>query len=79
MRKIFLAALLLLSVAVTGAFASDLTRLMGRSRLWIHGHMHNASDYEVNGTRVVANPRGYVLIDDSNENPQFKPDLVIEV
>ena len=63
----------------TGAFASDLTRLMGRARLWIHGHMHNASDYEVNGTRVVTNPRGYVLTDDSNENPQFKPDLVIEV
>jgi len=63
----------------TGAFASDLTRLMGRSRLWIHGHMHNASDYEVNGTRVVANPRGYLLIDDSSENSQFKPDLVVEV
>ncbi len=63
----------------TGAFASDLTRLMGRARLWIHGHMHDSSDYEVNGTRVVANPRGYVLIDDSNENPQFKPDLVVEV
>jgi hypothetical protein len=25
----------------SGAFASDLTRLMGRSHLWIHGHMHH--------------------------------------
>jgi Icc-related predicted phosphoesterase len=27
---------------------------------WIHGHMHDASDYMVGTTRVVANPRGYV-------------------
>lgn len=63
----------------TGAFASDLSRLMGRCALWIHGHMHSASDYEVNGTRVVSNPRGYVMWDDSNENRDFKPDLVVQV
>lgn len=26
---------------------------------WIHGHMHNVSDYMINNTRVLCNPRGY--------------------
>lgn len=41
------------------AFVSDLTPLLGKSALWIHGHVHDSFDYEVAGTRVVANPRGY--------------------
>lgn len=45
---------------LSGAFASDLTRLMGRSRLWVHGHMHDCMDYELFGTRIVCNPRGYL-------------------
>jgi predicted phosphodiesterase len=28
-------------------------------KLWIHGHMHNESDYEIGETRVVCNPLGY--------------------
>lgn len=31
----------------------------GQPVLWIHGHMHDPSDYEINGTRVVAHPRAY--------------------
>jgi predicted phosphodiesterase len=27
--------------------------------LWIHGHTHDPFDYEINGTRVICNPRGY--------------------
>lgn len=61
-----------------GAYVSDLTRLLGKSKYWIHGHMHSSSRYEVNGTEVVANPRGYQLRDGSTENPFFEPDLVIE-
>lgn len=47
--------------AVAGAFASDLTALMGIDRvtLWIYGHTHRAADLEVGGTRVLSNPRGY--------------------
>jgi hypothetical protein len=30
-----------------------------RAALWIHGHMHDPFDYEINGTRVICNPRGY--------------------
>lgn len=43
------------------AYASDLEELMHRHRpaLWVHGHVHHASDYRVGDTRVVCNPRGY--------------------
>ena len=27
--------------------------------LWVHGHIHHASDYTKHGTRIVCNPRGY--------------------
>lgn len=43
----------------SGAFVSDLTWLLGRPSLWVHGHTHDGFDYEVAGTRVVANPMGY--------------------
>ena len=59
------------------AFSSDLTDLMGPAvRLWVHGHMHNSSDYVEHGTRVVCNPRGYVP---HGLNPDFDPMLIVEV
>ncbi len=64
---------------VSAAYVSDLTRLMGLSRYWIHGHMHSESDYVVNGTRVVANPRGRVHRDGTQENPAFNPAFVLEI
>jgi 3',5'-cyclic AMP phosphodiesterase CpdA len=47
--------------AIAGAFASDLTDLMGGERvpLWIYGHTHRTTDVDVRGTRVISNPRGY--------------------
>jgi len=45
---------------LSAAYASDLESLMGKDvQLWIHGHMHHSLDYEINGTRVLCNPRGY--------------------
>lgn len=64
---------------LTAAYVSDLTRLMGRSRYWIHGHMHSSSDYLVNGTRVVSNPCGRMYRDGSQENEAFNPAFVLEV
>lgn len=61
------------------AYASDLTRLMGNAGLWIHGHIHSSVDYEVNGTRVVSNPRGYMHKNGGFENSLFKIDGVWEV
>jgi predicted phosphodiesterase len=47
--------------AIAGAFASDVTELMGGDKvaLWIYGHTHRAADLEIDGTRVLSNPRGY--------------------
>jgi len=44
---------------VNAAFFSDLTPLMGKAALWIHGHTHASSRYNVAGTTVIANPCGY--------------------
>jgi predicted phosphodiesterase len=63
--------------ALLGAFASDLTELMGRDRveLWIYGHTHRASDLEVEGTRVISNPRGYP----HEPVDGFDPELVVDL
>ena len=59
---------------VNPAFVSDLTPLMGKACLWIHGHTHDSFDYAVAGTRVICNPKGY-----RNENRSFRPDLTVRV
>lgn len=55
-------------------FVLDLSSLMGRAALWIHGHTHTAFDYVVSGTRVVCNPRGY-----PEEATGFAAERVVEV
>ena len=59
---------------------SDAEYLLGRDRveLWIHGHTHDSFDYNVRGTRVVCNPRGYTKAG-TLENPGFDPNFIIEV
>jgi len=72
---------------VNAAFVSDLTPLMGKAALWIHGHVHDSFDYRVSGTRIVANPRGYALNRKLAEAPQqlqwenaaFDAGLIIEI
>ncbi len=61
------------------SYASDLSRLMGKAGLWIHGHMHSKSDYVVNGTRVVCNPRGYPHKNGGVENGDFDPAFLVEI
>ena len=59
------------------AFASNLDRFieMSAAAVWIHGHIHQAVDYTIGTTRVLANPRGY-----PNEGlTGFKPSSVIKV
>ena len=61
---------------VTGAFVSDMTATIEayRPELWVHGHVHNSSDYQIGTTRIVCNPHGY-----GNENPNFDGSLVVEI
>jgi len=63
---------------LTPAFASNLEMLMDGDRpaLWVHGHMHESYDYEIYGTRVVCNPRGYAP---DALNTDFRPDWGMEV
>lgn len=63
--------------AIGGAFASDLSELMGgeRAALWVFGHIHRTVDTEVNGTRVLSNQRGYP----HEAVAGFDPGLVAEV
>jgi hypothetical protein len=64
---------------LSACFASDFDRLMGYSKLWIHGHTHDSSDYELNGTRVICNPRGYCKAGKAPENTEFNPGLVVQI
>lgn len=44
------------------AFISDLSAWMHEDwapQLWVHGHTHEAFDYQIGKTRVVVNPRAY--------------------
>ena len=76
---------------VNAAFVSDLTRLMGKPALWFHGHTHDSFDFNILGTRVLANPMGYRTSNwrqpataggatqVTTENERFNPSLVIEI
>lgn len=74
-------------LALNGGFMSDCSELLPRADLWIHGHSHDSSDYQIGRCRVVANPAGYAtngrqaqkLSDLTLENPNFQPNLLIEV
>ena len=62
---------------LTAAFASDLGSTIARYRpeLWLHGHMHHSSSYNLGATRLACNPKGY-----GAENAGgFNPGLVIEI
>ncbi len=63
--------------ALAGAFASDVTDLMGADRvaLWIYGHTHRFADLDVRGTRILSNPSGYP----NDPVAGFDPALVVEV
>ena len=48
---------------MNGAFYSALDDFIAyrpQIRYWLHGHMHNNSNYWIGETRVVCNPRGYI-------------------
>lgn len=63
---------------LTACFASHLDELFGKMALWVHGHTHDCMDYEVNDTRVICNPRGYVT-SHATENWSFNPGLVVQI
>lgn len=63
------------------AFVSDLSEWMKSDwapTLWVHGHTHEAFDYQLGNTRVVVNPRAYPSEVSSTEL-QFAWDKVVEI
>lgn len=62
---------------VSAAYASNLEDVITKFNplYWIHGHMHNSSEYMVGDTRVICNPKGYP----GEINPDFKSNYTIEV
>jgi Icc-related predicted phosphoesterase len=73
--------------AINAAFVSNLSELLPKADLWVHGHVHDSFDYNVLGCRVVANPAGYARNRQSVskakelvfENKTFQWACVIEV
>jgi Icc-related predicted phosphoesterase len=61
---------------ISAAYASNLDEHFEAiaADLWIHGHIHSGSDYRLAETRVVSNPHGYGL-----ENNSFKPRMIFEI
>ena len=59
------------------AFASRLEGVIEKYQpeLWIHKHTHVPCDYEIFGTRVLCNPRGYP----SQPQEKFSPALIVEL
>jgi len=69
----------------TAGFCNALDDLLPYARLWLHGHLHAPSDYQVCGQhadgqpwscRVVANPLGYAR---KGEQQAFQPRCVLTV
>jgi len=62
---------------LNGAYTSNLENFIYNNpqvKLWMHGHMHNSFDYNINQTRVICNPKGY-----GSENKEFKNNLIITI
>ncbi|MBK3779859.1 phosphoesterase [Paraburkholderia aspalathi] len=69
---------------ITAGFLSNLEDFAAENvDTYIHGHVHNSSDFKLGNCRVVVNPRGYPFNptdpQTNFENPHFNPGLVIEV
>lgn len=63
---------------LTPSFVSDLSSTLEQFNIdvWVHGHMHNPSDYTVYGTRIICNPHGYP---GTPEPEGFQPNFMIEL
>lgn len=58
------------------AYYSDMDDIVAGSgaKLWVHGHVHTRFDYQIGGTRVICNPKGY-----PHEVTGFEPGFVVEI
>jgi predicted phosphodiesterase len=64
--------------------ASDLSRLVQKADLWLHGHIHSSSYNYVGNSLIVCNPRGYPAMNNrrsetKSENAGFVPRFTVEI
>lgn len=64
--------------SLNGSYASEYAYpiIDAQPNFWVHGHTHTSFDYNIEGTRVICNPRGY---EGEELNPGFNPNLVFEL
>jgi len=61
----------------SAAYVNRMEYLMGKPiALWVHGQTHSKFEYQIAGTHVVCNPRGYHGL---RLNKKFDPRLVVEI
>lgn len=60
-------------------WVNNLEHLMGFSRYWFHGHTHNSFNYDVEGTQVVCNARGFSRLFNINANTSFDKQLSLQI
>ena len=62
---------------ITSAYVSNFEEIIEKytPAFWMHGHLHNSSDYKVGDCRVICNPKGYP----GELNPNFNPVFTFEV
>jgi predicted phosphodiesterase len=59
---------------LSAAYANQWHSLLPFVDVWIFGHTHRAVDIELDGCRLISNPRGY-----PREDTGFIPDFTIEI
>jgi Icc-related predicted phosphoesterase len=61
----------------SAAYVSNLESVISRytPNVWVHGHLHNSSEYKIGNCQVICNPRGYP----DEQNPDFKKEFIVEV
>ncbi len=60
----------------TAGFCNAMDDCLPLADLWLHGHLHCATDLQVGRCRIVANPLGYAA---KNEQGGFDPLRLVEV
>lgn len=67
------------SKSFSSFWINNLEPLMGFSDYWVHGHTHDSFDYNVEGTRVICNPRGSSKMYDLSPNVNFDKKFILDL
>ncbi len=62
---------------ILAAYVSDLEEFIKeyKPNYWLHGHLHNSSNYKIGSCQILSNPKGYP----NQENRDFNPKFCFEV